>query len=51
MVRSLAFVAATGTAASFIMALTIIPAIASVAPALFRGFALSENPVKKGIQT
>jgi len=51
MVRSLAFVAATGTAASFVMALTIVPALASAAPALFRGFDLSENRVKEGLQT
>jgi len=51
MTRSLAFVAATGTVASFVMALTLIPALASSAPGLFRGFALSENQSKEGRQT
>ncbi len=48
MVRSLAFVAATGTAASFVMALTMIPALASVAPSLFRQSNSSGNQLKEG---
>ncbi len=41
MARSLAFVTATGTAASFIVALTVVPALSRAAPRLFRSFALS----------
>ena len=38
MARSLAFVTATGTAASFIAALTVVPALARLLPGFFRNF-------------
>ncbi|MBU1079615.1 MAG: efflux RND transporter permease subunit, partial [Spirochaetes bacterium] len=48
LVRSLAFVAATGTAVSFLSALTVIPALASAAPRLFNGPATSASLMKEG---
>jgi len=38
MARSLAFVAATGTAASFFISITVVPALVSVVPGLFKTF-------------
>lgn len=46
--RSLAFVTATGCAAAFFVALTVIPALASAAPGLFAGFRLSDPRSKEG---
>ncbi len=50
LVRSLAFVAATGTAASFFMALSVIPALARAAPRLFESFQYSDSSPKKGTE-
>jgi multidrug efflux pump subunit AcrB len=46
--RSLAFVAATGSATSFFVALTVIPALASAVPGLFDSFMLSDHHAKEG---
>jgi len=48
MARSLAFVTATGTAASFLVAITVVPALAVSMPGLFRGFIIDSEPFKEG---
>jgi multidrug efflux pump subunit AcrB len=51
MARALAFVTATGTAASFFVALTVVPAMARAWPRLFRNFALSRTGPSDGPET
>jgi multidrug efflux pump subunit AcrB len=50
LVRSLAFVAAAGTFASFFMALCMIPALARAAPRLFHSISYPEPGYRKGTE-